>query len=58
MECFTLFFDYKGSRYFGYDYLQPVAHESTQDTLPSIVHAPLTLIFKMAQGGFDFLFCL
>jgi len=41
---FTFYFVYKGSKYFVYDYLQPIAHKITQDTGPRIIDAPLTLI--------------
>jgi len=57
-EHVTMFLAYKGSQYLVYDYLQPVAPQITQDTLPTIIDAPFTLIFKMAHGVFHFVFWL
>jgi len=42
---------YNGGQYIVHDCLQPVALQITQDTLPTIVDAPLTCIFKMGQDG-------
>jgi len=47
-------FAYKGSQWFVYDCLQPVAPHITQDTRSTIVDAPLTLISKVAQECFLF----
>jgi len=57
-EGIAICFAFKGSQWFLYDCLQPVAPHITQDTRPTIVDAPLTLIYKMGQGAFLFLFCL
>jgi len=57
-EHFTFSFTNKGSQYFVYDYVQPIAHKITQDTWPRIVDTPLTLIFMMGQGACYYLFCL
>jgi hypothetical protein len=38
--------------------MQPVAPQTTHDTWPIIVDAPLTLIFMMGHGGYCNLFCL
>jgi len=57
-EHFTFSFAYKGSQYFVYDYVQPIAHKITQDTWPRIVDTTLTLIFMMGQGACYYLFCL
>jgi hypothetical protein len=43
-ERFTVAFAYKGSENCVYGYLQPIAHNITQDTWPRVVDAPLTLI--------------
>jgi len=43
MERFTLSFAYKGSKYFVFDNLQPIAYNITQDRWPRIFDAPLTL---------------
>jgi len=51
-------FSYKGSQYFVFDCLQPVATQIAQDTQPTIVDAPLKLISKMGQGGYRGLSCL
>jgi len=51
-------FPYKGSQYFVYDWLQPVAPQITEDTRPTIVDAPLTLILTMGQGWNSTLFFL
>jgi len=37
--------------------VQPVAPQITPDTWPTIVDAPLTLIFMMGHGGYCNLFC-
>ena len=37
--------------------MQPVAPKITHDTWPTIIDAPLTLIFMMGQGGYCNLFC-
>jgi len=50
-ECFTFSFGYKGGQYFVYDSVKPVAPQITQDTWPTIVDAPLTLIFRMWWGA-------
>jgi hypothetical protein len=42
---------YKGSQYNVSNYLQPVAHKITQHTQPTIIHAPLTLIFRLRLGA-------
>jgi len=57
-ERFTCSFAYKGSQYFVYDYLQPVAPHITQNIQLTIVDALLTLIFKMGQAGYRNLFYL
>jgi len=57
-ERFTFSFPYQGSQYSVYDYLQPVAPMVTQDTWPTIVDAPLTLIVKIGMGRYRHLFCL
>jgi len=44
-EHFTFPFSYKGSQYFVYDCVQPVATQMTLNTRLTIVDAPLTLIF-------------
>jgi len=54
---FTFCFSYKGTQYFVYDCLQPVAPQITQDTRPTIVDALLTLILMMGQGGNRYLCC-
>jgi len=51
-EHVTFCFFYKGGQYFVYDCLQPVAVQITQDTRPTIVDAPLTLIIKLGQGRY------
>jgi len=56
-EHFTFPFAYKGSQYFVYDYVQPIAPQIANDTWPRIVNPPLTLIFMMGQIAFHFLFC-
>jgi len=38
--------------------VQPVAPQITHDTWPTVVDAPLTLIFMMGHGGYCNLFCL
>jgi hypothetical protein len=43
-EHFPVYFAYKGSQYFIYDYLQPIANKILQDTWPRIVDPPLTHI--------------
>ena len=48
----------RGSQYFVDDCLQPVTPHITQYTRPTIVDAPLPLIFKLGQGGYHNLFCL
>jgi len=58
IERFSFSFAYKGSQWFVYDCLQRVARHITQDTRPTIVDAPFTLIFKMGKRVFLFLFCL
>ena len=50
-ECFTFYFDYKGSQYFIYDNLQPVTPQITQDTQLTIVDALLMFICKVGQWG-------
>jgi len=57
-ECFTSSFSYNGGHYFRYDCLQHDTPQSTQDTQPTIVDAPLTFIFKMGKGGYRNLFHL
>jgi len=49
-------FSSKGSQYIVYDCLQPGALQITQDTRPTFVEALLTLVSKMAQGGYWSLF--
>jgi len=51
-EHVTLSFSNTRSQYVVYDCLQPVATYITQETWPMIVDAPVTLIFKMMQGGY------
>ena len=51
-ERFTSSGFYEGGHYFIYDCLQPVTPQITQDTRPTIVDAPLTLICKMGRGGY------
>jgi len=43
-KCFTFSVAYKGSQYFVYDNLQPIAPQISQDTWPRIIGAPLTFI--------------
>jgi hypothetical protein len=50
-------FSYKGSQYYVYDHLQPVATETPQDTWALIIHAPVMIIFKMVQRGYLNLIC-
>jgi len=55
--CFCCSFAYKRSQWFVYNCWQAVAPNNTQDTGPTIVDTPLTLIFKLRQGGYSKLFC-
>jgi len=57
-EQFTFSFDYKGSQYFVYDYVQPIAQKITQDAWPRIVDAPLMLNFMIGQRAWYYHFCL
>jgi len=57
-EYFTFPFASKGSQYFGYDYLQPVTPQITQDTQPIMIDALLMLVFKIGQGEYCNLFSL
>jgi len=57
-EGIAIWFTYKGSQTFLYDWLQPIGGVISQDAWPKIVDAPLTLIFMMGQGGYCYLFCL
>jgi len=47
---------YNGGQYLGYDYLQPMPALITQDARPKIINAPLTLISRMGQGAFVYIF--
>jgi hypothetical protein len=55
---FTFSIAYKESQYCVYDYVQLLAPQITQDTRPTMVNDPLTLIFMMGQGAVHLLFCL
>ena len=57
-EHFTFSFAYKGSQYFIYDFVQPIAHKITQDKWPRIVDPPLTLIFMLGQRACYYLVSL
>jgi len=50
-ESFALFFCYKYGGYYVYGYVYSVAPQITQDTPPTIVDAPLTLIMRMLWGA-------
>jgi len=58
MEGIAICLAYKASQKFLYDWLQPIGGVISQDSLPKIVDAPLTLIFRMGHGGFCNPFCL
>jgi len=49
-------FAYKGGQYLSYDYLQPMPALVTQDARPKIVDALLTLISRIRQGAFVYMF--
>ena len=51
-------FGYKGGQWFIYDCLQHIGSVITPNTWPIIIDTPLTLIFRMGQGGYHNLFCL
>jgi len=57
-EGIAICFAYKGSQKLLYDLLQPIGGVISHDAWARIVHAPLTLIFMMGQGGYCNLFCL
>jgi len=57
-EGIAMCFAYKGRQTYLYDWVQPIGGVISQDSWPKIVHAPLTLIFMMGQGGYCNLFCL
>jgi len=42
---------YNASQYLIYECLQPIATHITQDARPKIVHALVTLIFRMGKGA-------
>jgi hypothetical protein len=56
--AFHLLFAYKGSEYFDYDNLQPVATQIAQDTRPTFVDALLRYNFQMGQRVYHNLHCL
>jgi len=56
-EGIAICFAYKGSQKLLYDLLQPIGGVISQDAWPTIIDAPLTLIFIMGQGGYCNLFC-
>jgi len=57
-EGIAICFPYKGSQGFLYDWLQLIGGVISQNAWPKIVHAPLTLILTMGQGGYCNLFSL
>ena len=52
------FFAYKGWQHFHYVYSLPNHVFISRHTRPEMVHAPLTLVFKMGQGASRFHFCV
>ena len=46
------------SQYHIYEWPQPIATQSTNNTRPTIVDPALTLIFRMGQGAYGSFFCL
>jgi len=57
-DCVTSFFAYKGWQYDDYVYSRPNSIVITLLTWPKFVDTLLTLIFRMEQWPFRFLFCL
>ena len=49
-------FAYKGGQYVSYASLEPMSALITQDARPEIVDAPLTLISRIGQGAFVYIF--
>jgi len=50
-------FDFEGSQYLIYEWLQPFATEVTQDAPPKIGDAPMMLIFRVGHWPYSLLFC-
>jgi hypothetical protein len=48
----------KGGQYPIYGWLQPIANEVTQDAMPQVIDAPLTLSFWMEKWLGHLLYCL